>query len=244
MKGPADPDVVTFHYRLEFGDGSTKEFEIRLDPDTLALVDPPTDTPPDWTRLDNHRCNNCPLAGKAEYCPVAVNLSHVVETFKESESFDEVRVTVTTSERTYQKRTSLQRGLSSIVGIYNVTSGCPVLDRLRPMVRFHLPFATSKETAYRAITMYLASQLFVMRRGGTPDWALTELARTYEAIADVETGLSLRFRAASQSDASVNAIIVLSVYGAEVRMLIDRRLHEIEHWFAPSAPQVRDLREE
>lgn len=233
MNAPADPELLTFHYRFEFGDGSSKEFEIRLDPETLALVDRPAEPHPEWTRLDNHRCNNCPLAGKAEYCPVAVNLATLVESFKESDSYDQALVTVTTKERTYQKQTSLQRGLSSIVGIYNVTSGCPVLDRLRPMVRFHLPFATSRETAYRAVTMHLASQLFVMRRGGTPDWALAELTRIYEAIADVETGLSKRVRSASQSDASVNAVIVLSVYGAEVRMLIDRRLNEIEPWFAP-----------
>lgn len=234
MNTPADPDPLTFHYRFEFDDGSSKEFEIRLDSETLALVDRAAGTPPEWTRLDNHRCTNCPLAGKAEYCPVAVNLSSVVESFKDSASYDQAMVTVTTRERTYQKRTSLQRGLSSIVGIYNVTSGCPVLDRLRPMVRFHLPFASSRETSYRAISMYLASQLFVMRRGGEPDWKLAELARTYEEIAKVEKGLSLRFRAASQNDASVNAIIVLSVHGAEVRMLIDHRLHEIEHWFPPA----------
>ena len=230
---------MTFRYRFEFGDGSSKEFEIRLDPETLALVDRPAGPPPDWTRLDNHRCKNCPLEGKAEYCPVAVNLSQVVESFKDSASYDQALVTVTTKERTYQKKTSLQRGLSSIVGIYNVTSGCPVLDRLRPMVRFHLPFASSRETSYRAISMYLTSQLFVMRRGGAPDWALAELARIYEAIAHVEAGLSKRFRAASQSDASVNAIIVLSVYGAEVRMLIDH-LQDIEHWFPAPGQPARD----
>jgi hypothetical protein len=231
MNAPPNPDLLTFQYRFEFGDGSSREFEIHLDPETLALVDRPAGTPPEWTKLDNHRCANCPLAGKVEYCPVAVNLAQVVESFNDAWSYDEARVTVTTKERTYQKTTSLQQGLSSIVGIYNVTSGCPVLDRLRPMVRFHLPFASSRETAYRAISMYLTAQLFVMRRGGTPDWALTELARTYEAIADVEAGLSRRFRAASSSDASVNAVIVLSVFGAEVRMLINRRLQEIEHWF-------------
>ncbi len=235
MKPPVVSPFVTFHYRFEFGDGSLKEFEIRLDPDTLALVDVAPAPPPDWTRLENHQCENCPLAGKAEHCPVAVNLSHVIESFKEAESFDEALVTVTTKERTYQKVASVQRGLSSIVGIYNVTSGCPVLDELRPMVRFHLPFATPKETAYRAISMYMTQQLFVMRRGGTPDWNLTGLARIYDAIADVETGLSRRFRAASHGDASVNAVIVLSVFGAEVRMLIDRQLHEIEHWF-PAIP--------
>lgn len=235
MSTPARSSLVTFHYRFDFDNGASKEFEIRLDPDTLALVDPPAGPHPEWTRLDNHRCANCPLAGKAEYCPVAVNLSHVIESFKDTESFEEAMVTVTTKDRSYQRYTAVQRGLSSIVGIYNVTSGCPVLDRLRPMVRFHLPFASAKETTYRALSMYLVRQLFEMRRGGTPDWELTGLAGIYDAVADVELGLSMRFRAASRSDASVNAVVVLSVFGAEVRMLIDRRLEEIEQWFPASS---------
>ena len=58
---PATSDPVTFQYRFEFDDGSAREFEIRLNPGTLELIDRPTGTPPAWTRLDNHRCENCPL---------------------------------------------------------------------------------------------------------------------------------------------------------------------------------------
>jgi len=235
MDTPARTPPLTFHYRFEFDHGSAKEFEIRLDPDTLALLDTPAGPHPEWTRLDNHRCANCPLAGKAEYCPVAVNLAHVIESFKTTDSFEEAMVTVTTRDRSYSRRAAVPRALSSIVGIYNVTSGCPVLDRLRPMVRFHLPFATAKETTYRALSMYLLQQLFEMRRGRTPDWELKGLAEMYDTIADVELGLAMRFRAASHADASVNAVIVLAVFGAEVRMLIDRQLEEIESWFPASS---------
>ncbi len=230
-------EPVAFHYRFEFGDGAAKEFEIRLDPETLALLDRPADAPPEWTKLDNHQCANCPLSGQVEFCPVAVNLSHVVEAFKDSVSYETARVTVRTKARTYAQDVSLQKGLSSIIGIYHVTSDCPILDRLRPMVRFHLPFASAEETVYRAVSMYLTAQFFVRERGGTPDWDLTELGRTYEAIAQVEKGLSRRFRAASRSDANVNAVIVLSTFGQEVRFLLEDRLREIEHWFAPYFPQ-------
>jgi hypothetical protein len=224
---------LAFHYHFAFDDGSAQDFTVRLDPDTLEAIDRPATPPPDWARLDNHRCANCPLAGKAEFCPVAANLSQVVEAFKDAASHDRALVTVRTRERTYQQETSLQRGLSSIMGIYNVTSGCPVLDRLRPMVRFHLPFASPEETVYRAVSMYLTAQHFVRRKGGSPDWALADLTRTYEAVEDVERGLAARLRHASADDATVNAVIVLSAFGQEVRFLLDGRLREIEHWFSP-----------
>jgi len=222
---------ITFNYRFEFNDGPTKSFDIRLDRTTLELLDKPSGDPPEWTRLEVHRCSNCPLAGKATHCPVAVNVSHVVESFRDVVSYDRAVVTVSSEERTYQKSTSAQRGLSSIIGIYNVTSNCPILDRLRPMVRFHLPFASVEEGMYRAISMYLTAQYFVMRRGGTPDWSLASLERMYDQIAVVELGLSARYRHASRNDANVNAVILLAVLGQEIRLLLQDRLQRVEEWF-------------
>lgn len=231
MDDPLSTAPITFHYRFEFTDGPTKEFDIRLDRNTLALLDKPTKEPPEWTRLDTCRCANCPLTGKATHCPVAVNVAHVVESFKDTVSYDKALVTVETEERSYQKQTSAQRGLSSIIGIYNVTSDCPILDRLRPMVRFHLPFASIDEGMYRAISMYLTAQYFVMRRGGEPDWNLKGLERLYNDIAIVEQGLSVRYRHASRNDANVNAMILLSVLGQEIRLLLQDRLRRVEEWF-------------
>lgn len=229
----ASTEPLSILYRFDFTDGSSKKFEIRLDPGTLALMNeqpPDADPPPEWTKLDVCRCANCPLAGRAEYCPVAVNMAQAVEAFKDSVSYEAALVTVTTRRRTYQQATTLQRGISSIIGIYNVTSGCPILDKLRPMVRFHLPFATSEETAFRAVSTYLMTQYFAMQRGATPDWDLRELKAIYEAIEPVERGLSDRLRHASNRDANVNAVILLSVFGYELRMLIEDNLRRVEYW--------------
>jgi len=166
---------------------------------------------------------------------VAVSQAQVVEAFKDSVSYEAALVTVTTRARTYQQATTLQRGISSIVGIYNVTSGCPVLDRLRPMVRFHLPFASSEEAAFRAISTYLM-QYFAMRRGATPDWELRQLAEIYEAIEPVEKGLSQRLRHASNKDANVNALVLLAVFGWDTRMLVEDGLRRVEYWMSSSKP--------
>ncbi|MGE3274384.1 MAG: hypothetical protein AB7O67_04690 [Vicinamibacterales bacterium] len=231
--GEPDRDPVSYNYLFEFADGSSKAFSIRLDPVTLELLDRPAGPHPDWTRLDVRRCNHCPLSGRATHCPVAVNLSHVVESFKDAVSYERAVVTVETAQRTYRKETTLARGLSAIIGIYNVTSNCPVLDRLRPMVRFHLPFASSEETMYRAVSMYLTAQYFVMRRGGVPDWHLRGLERVYDEISHVEIGLSQRLRYASSNDANANAVVLLAVFGQEIRLLLGDRLREIEPWFPP-----------
>src|SRR5262249_45179319 len=70
---------------------------------------------------------------------------------------------------------------SSLIGIFMVTSGCPVMNKLRPMVDTHLPFMTSAESTYRVISMYLLAQFFRQRQGRKPDWALEGLLGVLEA---------------------------------------------------------------
>ena len=79
--------------------------------------------------------------------------------------------------------------------------------------------------------MYLTAQYFVMRRGAAADWTLAGLERLYGQIAIVEQGLSLRYRQASRNDANVNAVVLLSVLGQEIRLLLQDRLQRVEEWF-------------
>jgi Domain of unknown function (DUF6901) len=53
------------------------------------------------------------------------------------------------NERSYFKKTTMQKGIVSLLGILLVSSGCPVMAKLRPMVRFHLPFASMLATTFR-----------------------------------------------------------------------------------------------
>ncbi|MDN5353885.1 MAG: hypothetical protein PWQ09_641 [Candidatus Cloacimonadota bacterium] len=48
---------------------------------------------------------------------------------------------VESKNRNYVKDTTIQRGVSSMLGMFLVSSGCPVLTKLKPVVKFHLPFA-------------------------------------------------------------------------------------------------------
>lgn len=230
MSGNGLADTLRYLYRFHFDDGVKQEFEITLDAVTLELRQ--TDAvKPEWTKLKYDQCENCPLGDEVVSCPVAVNLSTLIETFKDSISYVNTRVTVEAPDRVYVKETTLQKGLSSIIGIYMVTSNCPVMDQLRPMVRFHLPFATMEETIYRAVSMYLTKQYFVMRQGGTPDWTLHNLGQIYKAISEVNAGMSRRLTHASQKDANVNAVVILSSFGNTVDSSLENGLDDIEYLF-------------
>ena len=106
--------------------------------------------------------------------------------------YPEVDVVVSSEARSYMKRTSLQQGLSALMGIYMVTSGCPVMAKLKPMVRHHLPFATIEETTYRVLSTYLLSQYFIGKRGGEPDWEMKNLLQLYDEIKQVNASVCRR----------------------------------------------------
>lgn len=224
--------TIDFLYTFQFPDGTVKEFEVHLNPQTLELVTKQDLPKPAWTKLKYQQCEHCPLGDEVEYCPVAVNLSSLVETFKDSISYEHTTVQVLTPERTYEKQTTLQKGLSSIIGIYMVTSNCPVMDKLRPMVKFHLPFGTMEETVYRAVSMYLTAQYLLMRKGKTPDWDLKKLVEIYRAVGHVNRGISLRLSSASEEDANMNAVVILAAYAEMIPFSIENKLAEMEYIFS------------
>jgi hypothetical protein len=160
-----------------------------------------------------------------------VNIAHLIDEFKLSTSYDKTRVVVETPERTFAQDTTVQSGLSAILGIYMTTSGCPILDFLRPMVRFHLPFATADETVFRAVSMYLVAQYFRERRGLEPNWNLEGLVNIYKEVGTVNKGMWKRLSKASGFDANVNALIVLSALGDALRFSLKIDLENLSPIF-------------
>lgn len=225
---------MTFQYEIEFKDSRKKSFTVELDPETLALVSKPRLAPPAWAKLEVHRCANCPLDPAAHpYCPVALNLTDVADAFARNLSIEEVNVTIRTPPRTYQRKIALHDALRSLFGIHMVASGCPVLDKLRPMVQMHLPFGTMKETAYRALSMYVLAQFFIQRKGGTPDASLEGLGKIYKEIEIVNRALHQRFVTGKFNDACLNAIGNLNCYAQFTQMFLEPgSLEKIEKLFA------------
>ena len=216
---------ITYNYKFIFKDEVEKEFNIVLDRVTLNIIQTGNKIKPEWTKLSCFKCPNCILdKTKHEYCPVAVNMVEVIDYFSNLASKESVAVIVTSEERKYRKRVTLQQGVSSLIGIYMVTSGCPILEKLKPMVRFHLPFASIEETKYRAISMYLLAQYFLYQQGSQPDWDLKELAEAYENISVVNENFCKRLRTIEGKDATLNAVVVLDIFAAGVNFSIDSRM--------------------
>lgn len=236
-----DQPPVRYLYTFLFENGMVRKFDVVLDGETLQFIPKEGISKPHWTKLAYNQCESCPLSASAEYCPVAVNLSNVVETFKDSISFENTTVTVETTERSFVKLTTLQKGLSSLIGVIMVTSGCPIMDKLRPMARFHLPFATIIETFYRALSMYLTVQYFLMRKGRKTDWGLNELIEIYKAISLVNKGMSRRLSSASTKDANINALVILHAFGEAVPYFVENSLNEIEKFFSVYLEQYQDI---
>jgi hypothetical protein len=161
-----------------------------------------------------------------------MSLVDLVESFKGSISFEKAKIVFEFEDRTYFKHTALQEGLSSLIGIYMVTSGCPLMEKLKPMVRFHLPFATEEETMYRVISMYLLAQYFMYKKGQNPDWELKNLVKIYEDIRIVNKNICRRLANIKIEDSSINALITLDCFADAVTFSINENmLGEIELLF-------------
>ena len=132
-------EEIFIHYRFKFDSGETKDYKIVLDAKSVSYMGPVVTENPLWTRLEFHQCENCPLSNEEyNYCPVALNLSGFVETFKNEISYKEALIMVKANDRFVAKRISLQEGLYSVYGLIMSTSNCPVMNFLKPMARFHL----------------------------------------------------------------------------------------------------------
>lgn len=174
-----------------------------------------------WMELASDKCNNCPLnPAQVQRCWVAVNLAPIVQHFGDMNSTEPVTVTVRTPQRDYVKRCTLYEGMSSMVGLIMVTSGCPVMDRLRPMAHTHLPFANSYETTYRAIGSYLIGEAIRFSHGEKPDWELQGLRELYDNVRQVNEGMSRRLKSIGGRDAAINAVIRLDALADTLSLIL------------------------
>lgn len=228
-----EADILEYHYKFVFPDGDAKDFCVRLDAGSLRIRSDERDGSPDWTRLSCEQCPNCPLTEDAHpRCPVAESLVGVIDFFKDRLSIETVTLEVSTGPRTYSGETPLAKGVSSLIGLHMVTSGCPILGKLKPMVRTHLPFPTLQETHYRMLAMYMLAQYFRMRKGEKPDWVMEGLVPMVNEIRDVNRSFCARLKSFCQEDASLNAVIRLDCFADSSSLVVEEdRLDRIGESF-------------
>jgi hypothetical protein len=190
--------------------------------------------PPQWAQLDFHQCPHCTLTTQSQtYCPIALRLSDVVERCGDLLSYDDVHVDVKTMERCISQYTSVQIGISALMGVIMATSGCPHMAFFKPMARFHLPMASDEETLCRAVSMYLLAQYLSGKAGGKADFELEGLKEIYRNVQQVNASIADRLRCATEADSSVNAVVTLDMFAKGVLFEIEESLEDLRFVFAP-----------
>ena len=226
---------IDYVFQCTSGEATGREikFPVVLDALSLDRRNLRTETLPDWTQLEYQQCSGCPLGtDKHPRCPAAISLAEIGDAFGGIHSYTEATVTVTTPEKMIQKDTSVQKGLSSLMGLLLATSGCPGLARFKPLARFHLPFATREDTIIRMIGSYFTAQYLLASDTEGDGMGLDELRAWYDEVHRINKMLSDRVGDAWQGDAGSNALVLLDVLAQELPLSIDDQLREMKPWFA------------
>ncbi|MBF0326080.1 MAG: hypothetical protein HQL42_13555 [Alphaproteobacteria bacterium] len=201
---------------------------LRFDAKTHRLELPPDAPKPEWARLSCNKCPNCQLAETEQWCPAALGLATILPDFAGRVSHERSVVEVGTANRTVVTKTTLQQGLASLMGLICATSGCPQTKFLRPMARFHLPFADEQETLFRSFATWLLAEHVRNHMAGIDAKASLEgLKHRYEEMSVVNSSLAERLRTVATRDAVLNAVIILDLFAQIAPANIDGDFEDI-----------------
>ena len=120
------------------------------------------------------------------------------------------------------------------MGMVMATSGCPILDYLRPMARFHLPFASPLETSFRSLSMYILAQYLFNKdtESNSISIDLSDFEKIYTEINSVNNDFSIRLRAAGEKDANLSALTNLDCNATLVSFTIEETLNELRQYYS------------
>lgn len=223
-------------YEFNFAGGIKKAFTMDFDPETHEFIARRNSGYiSDWARLEYKKCPECPLdAERIAFCPVAFNISGILNFFSPMTSTERCFVRCITYQRTYSKTTDSMSALSSALAPIIFSSPCPFLVHVRPLARFHLPFFTPEESLVRSISFYLLSQYFVSRKKKKPDWDLAGLNLLFDKLKMVQSGMMRRSKNIFEGDACINAIHSFHVMLEFVAFEIDSAVECLESSFYSS----------
>jgi hypothetical protein len=224
----------TIRYTFTLPDETREVFNFDLDTQKLEIMGDPTVVFPPWTRLTFEQCSNCPLTPATHpLCPLAATIAPIVNRFDGILSYETVHLVVETAERRISQETTAQRAIGSLMGLVIATSGCPHTAYFKPMARFHLPLASREETVFRATGSYFLAQYFLTREGKPGSLDISGLQAIYQRMQVVNRSIVRRIRSATETDVSVNAIVVLDIFARTLDMIVHEALDKIRYLFDP-----------
>jgi hypothetical protein len=226
------PRRITYEFTLS--QGTVWRYDLDFDDQNRLIPPVPKGPPRPWTNLEFEQCPHCPLQpADSPQCPVARNIECIVEDSKETVSHARASVCVVTPERTYSKDCTTQEGLGSLFGLIMACSGCPHLDWLRPLARFHLPFSDPDETLFRVLSLQFVESFL-----GASTMNLTEctevINQRYGKVEKVNKAFIQRIRSYSRADADKNALAALDLFAQFFALDRDADFEQLRKMF-PSA---------
>jgi hypothetical protein len=200
----------TITYRFFAPNHDDTAINLQFDDERFRLQLPENPLKPDWAKLSYQKCSNCPLTDDVEWCPAALAFAQVLPRFKQKFSYEKTIVEVETTLRTVVSKSTFQTGVASLFGLACATSGCPKTMFLRPLARFHLPFANEQETVFRTLATNLLIQYFNNSKNGeNKPLNFDALNAHYAELNIVNSFLAERLRVGVERDAALNAVMIL-----------------------------------
>jgi len=219
-------NFINFKFLLE--EGKEIKFELQLD-DNWQIVEwqKLKNFHEDWTDLNYFACPNCPLdKTTVRHCPLAQTILRFVKVFALNLSTENCVVFVETPTRGYYKNATLQQGASALLGVFMVSSGCPIMAKLKPLLRFHLPFSTLEETQLRACGYYLVAQFIKSKQNLNPDFEMKNLFKFYEDIKTLNQNVAQKIADLVQKDASLNSLVILDTFANYITLSLEENEYE------------------
>lgn len=193
-------------------------YRVRLGNDRIIELSPPARIRPeawdavpglpDWTRLEYHQCEHCPLrVERVARCPAAAALAGLVETFAEVISFETVEVEIILRNGRFALTGSAQMLAFGLLVDFVTRAKCPYVFDPTADKGFFLLCLDVDQLLYRLFSGYLVQHHLLS--SGAPDPCGVNWDRFQRQMGDAREalqGLLNRVEARCQEDANLNAL--------------------------------------
>lgn len=219
--------LSSISYLFHIEDKEDVVFEVLIDSTSMTHSIPQDFKEPEWS--SSFKCSFM-TDDKKNCCSLCKCIAYVTNEFKDIKVDTPATISVRTENRNYTIKQNIKTGLFSILGLYMSTSNCPHFAFLKPMAKFHLPFASDIETVFRSIGTYLLGEYFRFKDGIVPDWDLQALSTLYEQVSKIDLEIAEHLKKISPD--SIEPIMILNSFADLFTKDIKEKLDKIEPFYS------------
>ena len=220
----ADDSVWITELIVTFSDATSDRFLINRTKSGSVLPPDLGEQAAEWTKLDFHKCDCCPLSAATEICPAAESLDFTIMKFRGKNPEERVTATAIDSQQRYTVVDSdLADVCTTFVELAVFFSGCPIGRGFKSMMANLRPFATAPE-----LSRHIIGHFLIKNRGKLKD-SQKEIRERLDPLRSVFHHLSKRLadNADTDLDTVQDSIHQLDAFAA----MISESLREVYNEF-------------